>query len=118
MQAPDTQKILDDMTKKRQFLSVKNQELIELATKKAEAERDYKIAYARECMNLKLEKESITLIPNLAKGDAVVAELCYKADIADAVYRACGEKIKDIRLSIDVDRTELSFLKAELLRAD
>lgn len=109
--------IMTGMAEKNRQLSMKNTELGELSEKKAAAERDYNIAFAKEIMNLKLEDEKVTLIQNLAKGDKTVAELKYKADIADGVYRACTEKIRDIRTSIDTYRSILSFLKEELQRS-
>ena len=109
--------IMTGMAEKNRQLSMKNTELGELSEKKAAAERDYNIAFAKEIMNLKLEDEKVTLIQNLAKGDKTVAELKCKADIADGVYRACTEKIRDIRTSIDTYRSILSFLKEELQRS-
>lgn len=109
--------IMTGMAEKNRQLSMKNTELGELSEKKAAAERDYNIAFAKEIMNLKLEDEKVTLIQNLAKGDKTVAELKYKADIADGVYRACTDKIRDIRTSIDTYRSILSFLKEELQRS-
>lgn len=112
------QQLMDGMKEKNRMLSMKNDELAELSENKAATERDYLIAYSKEIMNLKLEDEKITLIPSLAKGDKVVAELKYKSDIAEGVYRACMEKIKDLRTSIDTYRSLLSFLKVELHRAE
>ena len=109
---------MDGMAEKNRVLSIKNEELAELSEKKAAAERDYLVMYAKRVMDYKLEGEKITLIPFLAKGDKVVAELKYKADIAEGVYRACIEKIKDLRTQIDSYRSLLSFLKAELHRTE
>ena len=112
------QSLMDGMSEKNRMLSMKNSELAELSEKKAAAECDYNMAYAKEIINLKLENEKITLIPPLAKGDKAVAELKYKADIAEGVYRACMEKIKDLRTQIDSYRSLLSFLKVEMHRAE
>lgn len=108
------QSVMDGMAKKNRLLSVKNDELAELTEKKAAAERDYNIAYAKEVMNLKLEGEKITLIPSIAKGNKMVAEFKYKADIADGVYVACREKIKDSRVQVDSYRSLLTWMRAEL----
>ena len=112
------QQIMDGMKEKNRMLSMKNDELAELSEKKAAAERDYKMAYAKEIINLKLGKESITLIPSIAKGDKMVAEMCYKADIAEGVYNACREKIKDLRVQIDSYRSLLTWMRAELTGKD
>ena len=97
---------------------MKNVEHGNLSEERAAAERDYNIAYAKEITILKLGGEKITLIPPLAKGNKIVAELKYGADVADGVYRACIERIKDIRTQVDSYRTLLSWEKAELLRTE
>lgn len=112
------QQLMDGMSEKNRMLSMKNEELAELSENKAATERDYLIAYAKKIMDFKMEDEKITLIPSLAKGDKVVAGLKFEADIAEGVYRACMEKIKDLRTSIDTYRSLLSFLKVELHRAE
>ena len=112
------QGLIDGLTEKNRQLALKNDEIKELAEKKAATDRDYSIAYAKEVMNLKLEKEPATIIPTLAKGDILVADLRYKADIADAVYRASIEKMKDIRINIDSYRSILAFEKAEMFNQE
>jgi len=108
------QEIMNGMKEKNRMLSMKNDELAELSEKKAVADRDYKVAYAQKVAQLKINGESVTIIPSLAKGDKAVADLCYKADIAEGVFHACREKIKDLRVQIDSYRSLLTWLRAEL----
>jgi hypothetical protein len=106
--------IMNGLKAKNRLLTAKNDEYIELAEKKAQAERDYNVAVRTKTMELRSADEKITLIPTLVKGDSTVAKLKFDLDVATAVERACLESIKDIRSQIDTYRSLLSWLKAEL----
>jgi len=109
------QSYITGMMDKNRLLTAKNEELLKLSEKKAATERDYKVALAKEIIELKADYP-VTLIPKLAERN--VAELKYKYDVADGVYRACLESIKDIRGAIDSYRSILAWAKAEMLRAE
>ena len=111
------QEIMDGMANKNRQLTMKNAEYMELSEKMAQAKRDYAIAKANRTLELKAEGHSVTLIPTLVAGCRVVADYCYKADVAEGVYRACFESIKDIRSAIDSYRSLLTWMREELHRA-
>jgi hypothetical protein len=106
--------IMDGLKKKNLLLSQKNSELSNLTESAAGAERAYSISYAQTITRLKIDGHPATLIPKLAAGDEVVADLKYKMDIANGVVMACRESIKDIRASIDSYRSILTWLREEL----
>ena len=108
------QQIINGLEDKNKQLTLKNDELSELYTALAEAERQYNIAYAQKVTQLRMDGEPITLAKDLAKGDKIIADLFYKLRIAEGVLNACREKIKDLRSAIDTYRSLLSWLKAEL----
>jgi hypothetical protein len=107
------QQYIDGLEKKNRALTVKNDELSDLSEKKAQLERDYNILMATTVLRLKAEGNTATLVPTLAKGDRVVADAKYRLDVADGVYRACLESIKDIRSHIDTYRSLLTWLREE-----
>ncbi|MDY6857516.1 MAG: hypothetical protein SWO11_23000 [Thermodesulfobacteriota bacterium] len=107
------QGIMDSITEKNLLLSSKNDELIELVKKKAEAKRNYRQARTIKITELRIDKTPVTLIPALAKGDKIVSDLCYKSDIAEGVYKACLEKISDLREQIGSLRSLLTWMRAE-----
>ena len=111
------QEIMDGMANKNRQLTTKNIEYLELSEKLAQAKRDYNISKAQKTLSMKSEGHAATLIPTLVSGDRAVAELCYKADVAEGVYRACFESIKDIRSAIDSYRSLLTWMREELHRA-
>jgi len=107
------QEVMNVIADKNRQLTMKNEELVELSEKQADAKREYLKSLAQEITKLKIEGQSVTLIKDLAKGDKIVAELGYKADVAFGVRDACKEKIADLRSGIESSRSILSFLKAE-----
>jgi hypothetical protein len=110
------QKIMDGMAEKNRMLTQKNEELMVLSEKRAQAEREYSTALANEYLKLKASGFSVTLIDKVARGNT--ASIKYELDIAEAVMNACKESIKDIRTQIDSYRSLLAWQKAELLRAE
>ena len=59
----------------------------------AEAEKEYRIAKAELTLELKQQGFPTTLIPDLVKGNEEIAELCFKRDCAEAVYKANQQAI-------------------------
>lgn len=106
--------IMEGLTKKNRLLTSKNDEYLELAEKKAQAEKNYNIVVTQMILTAKQDGHPVTLIPKIVAGDTVVAELKFQYDVACAIERACLEAIKDIRSQIDTYRSLLSWLKAEL----
>ena len=105
--------IINGMRQKNTDLQAKTTELLDLAEKKAQTERAYLIARAETTLRLKGEGFQVTLIPSLVKGDKVVANLKYEADIAEAVWDSCKKQIYAINTAIDTYRSILSFNKEE-----
>ena len=106
--------IMQGMASKNRELTMKNGELVDLTESAAQKKRDYLVALTKETMTLKVAGEKITLIPALAKGDRVVADLGYAWDVSEGVLLATRERIKDIRAQIDSYRSLLTWLRAEM----
>ena len=95
-------------------LSKKNAELLDLAETKAQAERTFNVKAAQKAVELKKASVPMAIITLMIKGDSEVSLARYDYDIAEATYRACLERIRDIRTAIDTYRSLLSWLKAEM----
>lgn len=67
----------------------------------AAAEKDYRLAKARAIITLREKGYPTTLIPDLVKGLSDVAELDYKRNIADVVYKANLETINVLKKKSD-----------------
>jgi hypothetical protein len=67
----------------------------------AEKERDYKIKLRQEALKLRAEKGMpVTLISQIIYGVPEVAELRFKRDCAEALYKANQEHIQVIKLQL------------------
>lgn len=62
-----------------------NTQLKTLGLEKAKTERDYKVRQAQEILKLRIDKQPVTIIQDLVKGNEEVAELRLKRDIAQIV---------------------------------
>jgi len=110
------QNIMDGMAEKNRQLTMKNDEYADLIDEYANKKRNYAIALASEITSLKIDGQSVTLIPMLARGDKVVADLRYKRDVAEGVMKACRESIINIRGALDSYRSLLTWQREELVR--
>ncbi|AUN06636.1 hypothetical protein [Clostridium botulinum] len=64
----------------------------------AEAERDYKIALAKEILILRESKVQATLIPDIARGN--VGELKFKRDVAEVTYKSCKDMLQGLQAEL------------------
>lgn len=95
-------------------LSKGNIQLKQLALKKDNTERDYKIALRKEMLKLQLEGYKATLINDLARGEETVAKLRLERDIAKDSYFVCLNAIENIRLEIECIRSRITWERVEL----
>ena len=75
-------------------------------------ERAYLIAKAQSILRLKKDGHPVTLIPDLAKGEA--ANHRFDFQVAEGVFNACRENIKRIHANLDAYRSLLSTAKSEM----
>lgn len=94
-----------------------NIQLKSLALKKDNTENRYRIALRKEILKLKLEGYPATLINDLSKGEETVAKLRLERDIAKDSYYVCLNALDNLKLEIDVLRSQLAFARAELLNS-
>jgi len=106
--------IMQGLASKNRMLTQKNDEYLNLAEKRAQTERAYKVVYAQKLLDLKSHGTPITIAKDLASGDVNVSKAKFNYEVAMAVEKACLENIKDLRSQIDTYRSLLSWLKAEL----
>lgn len=75
-------------------------ELRKSGTAYAEAERAYKIKLREVCLKLKGEGMAIGMISLTCYGVPEIAELRFKRDVAETVYKANQEAINSIKLQL------------------
>jgi hypothetical protein len=82
-------------------------EINRLAKYKAEAERNYRMKLSMQYVKLKFEGVSVTLIPDMAKGN--VAELMYERDSSEAQFTAVRESIAALQTQASVLQSVLKY---------
>lgn len=73
----------------------------------AEAEKAYKIKLRETCLRLKADGMAIGLIDKVCYGIPDVANLRFKRDVAEAVYKANIEAINAVKLEIRIINEQL-----------
>ena len=103
-----------DLHKKDAWLFVKLAERKDLIIKSAQAEHDYRVALESQILRLKADGHPVTLIPDLARGDKVVAKLKLERDIAKGISDACRQSILAIQSSMNGLQTLIANRRAEM----
>lgn len=75
-----------------------SKELFKLAKTYAEKEQKYRYALAIEIDRLKVDGQSVTLIPDIAKGN--VSNLKLERDLAEFTYTSARDSLKAIQIQI------------------
>ncbi len=108
------QEVMKVLQKKNQMLTQKNDDYVTLAEKRAECERQWKVAYAQEELRLKLDGKPVTILKDLCAGNKGVADLKFQYEVSLAIEKACLESMKDIREAIGSARSILTWQRTEL----
>ena len=81
--------------------------------KKAESERDYRVALQKEILTLKAEGMATTLIPDIARGAA--ADLKFTRDTDEALYNTTKDSLRALQATLNAYQT-IVRLQEELER--
>lgn len=105
--------VIKSLNKAYSALYLATEQMIDLAIKEAETEREYKVAFAKEILQLKSENQSITLIPKLAEGNKFVADFKFQYNVASEIYRIHRAKIDSYKTAVNRFQSELGIVKTE-----
>ena len=97
-----------ELQNKIQQLELSIKSLRTNGTNYAQAERDYKVLLRQECLKLRDEGMAIGMIDKTCYGIPSVAELRYKRDVAETVYKANMEAINSIKLQMRLIENQIS----------
>ena len=100
--------LYDEITQKSKQLEISIKSLRKTGTAWAEAERNYKVKLAQECLRLRDEGMAIGLIDKVCYGLPSIASLRFERDTAEVVYKANLEAINSIKLQIRILDAQLS----------
>lgn len=76
--------------------------LVDRGKEKAEAERDYRVALQKEILIQRDAGMPVTIISDVCRGKAEIADLKMKRDIADTMWETCLQKIYSCKINIGI----------------
>ena len=100
--------LYSEIQQKRRELDVCIKELRKSGTAYAEAERIYKIKLREWCLKLRSQDMPIGLIDKTCYGIPEVADLRFKRDVAETVYKANLEAINSCKLQLRLIEAQLN----------
>jgi hypothetical protein len=74
----------------------------------AEYERDYRMALNKKIIEERTKGTPVTIISDICRGDSVVADLKYKRDCAETLYKSCLEGINVLKLQLKLLEEQIS----------
>lgn len=99
--------LLNELNQKLNQLDVSVKQLRNTGSAYAKAERDYKVKLREECLKLRDEGMAIGMIDKTAYGIPSIAELRFKRDCAETIYKANQESINSIKLQIRILESQI-----------
>lgn len=75
--------------------------------KKAEAERDYRIALAKEILMQREKGIAVTIISDICRGNVKIATLKMERDIAETLYESAMQAIYQNKLEISIIENQM-----------
>lgn len=104
------QDLINELNLHRGNLNLAIKELKARGQAKAEAERDYRVALAKEILRLRTEGIPVTIINDLCRGEETIARLKMERDIADSLYESALQAIYNYKLNIDIIQNQINAI--------
>lgn len=98
----------DEIMTEQALLDRAVQELKPRGRKKAETEREYRMALSKRLTVLRAEGQPVTHLLDIAKGEEYIANLRMERDIAESLYDSAVEAINAQKLKIRILEGQLS----------
>jgi hypothetical protein len=96
-----------ELEQKRQMLDKSIKELRNSGANLGQCEKEYKIQLRNECLKLRNEGMPIGMIDKTCYGVPIIAELRFKRDVAETIYKANLEAINSIKLEIRIIQNQI-----------
>lgn len=91
-----------EIEQKRRELNVCIREMRKSGTAYAQAEREYKVKLREWCLKLRAQDMPIGLIDKTCYGIPEVADMRFKRDVAETVWKANQEAVNSIKLQLRI----------------
>ena len=100
--------LLQELQYKTKMLDTAIKQLRKTGSEYAKAYTDYRVALAKELIQLKNEGYAITLAGDIARGKPDIAKLKFEEISKEAIYKANLESINAIKLEIKIIQEQIS----------
>lgn len=104
------QDIVNSITDLREVINHCTKDLAKKGRQKAEAERVYRIALAKEIAIQRDAGTPVTIMSDVCRGNETIAKLKFERDIAADLYEIVKSKIYTSRMELDI---LITFYKTE-----
>ena len=102
------QDLLNELNHHRGNLNLAIKELNVRGRNKAEAEKNYRVALAKEMLRLRTEGTPVTIINDLCRGNEHIATLKMQRDIAETLWESAMQAIYAFKLNIDIIQNQIN----------
>lgn len=99
--------LVNEIMDKSRMLDVAISELKRRGQKYAEAERDYRVALAKQMLTERDNGMPVTIISDICKGKSEIAQLRFSRDCAEVLYKSAMEAINSMKLQIRLMDSQL-----------
>jgi len=103
----DGYELYTELRGKLSYLSACIDRLRERGKDYGAAERDYKMALSKRILQLRDQKIPVTIISDICRGEADIARLRFKRDVAEVQYKAAQEVINSTKLEIRIIENQI-----------
>ncbi len=99
--------LVTEIMDKSRMLDIAISELKRRGQKYAEAERDYRVALAKQMLTERDNGMPVTIISDICKGKSEIAQLRFSRDCAEVLYKSAMEAINSMKLQIRLMDSQL-----------
>lgn len=96
------QDLIIELERQRKTLDRAIAALVTRGKEKAEAERNYRVALAKEILIQRDAGMPVTIISDVCRGKEEIADLKMKRDIAETMWETCLQKIYSCKININI----------------
>lgn len=108
------QLLLEKIINSGRELKKANETLKKMGREMAEKEARYRVELASKMLELRSKGEAVTIISDLCRGDKTVATYRFHRDVAKTNYETQKSLAYDLRLEVEMLRSALVWLRAEI----
>ena len=101
------QELFADMQEKTALLDTALNQLGKRGRAYAEAEKDYKIALAKQILEERGNGVPVTIISDICRGNREIARLRFERDVAEITYKSAMEAINVYKLEVNLLREQI-----------